>query len=105
MIDNGFFLPEIVFLDAVNFRVVDVKIVAVAEDRARVGLRQLDSHFVVHAHKNLAGLGGLVVDHDGHFGPFQIRCKTMEICRLCIHLLEDIVERPIGLLGCGSLDC
>ena len=97
LIDDGFFLSQIVFLDAVNFRVVDVKIVAVTEDRSRIGLRHLDSHFVVAPHGNPAGFGGLVVHHDGHLGPLQIRRKAMEGRRLRVELFEDVFQRPIGL--------
>ncbi len=74
-------LRQIVFFDALQTGIVNVKVVASAQNRAGVGRFHFQKHFIV-ANQHGAGFGGAIVDHDGDFGALDVRGEAAEtLCR------------------------
>ena len=64
MIHHGAILADVVFLNAIDFRSVDVNIVPVADDGARIGSLEIDANLGILADENFPGFGGRIF-HNG----------------------------------------
>ena len=64
------------------------------------GDSQVDAHLGVAPQAYLARLGRMIVDHDGHLGPLDVRGQALELLGPAVHLPEDVRQRPgAGLRG------
>jgi len=86
---------------AIDLGSEDEKRIAVAEDGARIGLHEIDTHFFITADENLSGLGGSILHYGGVLDVFDIGREGMKVLRRVIQHGHDAVERPgrSGLCG------
>src|SRR5262249_20928048 len=85
---------QVIFLNAIDFGVVNVKILASTEDSAGIRLCELNADFLVFADPDLAALGGRIFYDFGVFDSLNVGSKAVKILRGMIHQGEDGVRRP-----------
>ena len=101
MVHQGAVFAEIVLFHLMNLGVVDVQMVAVAQNRAWIGRSEIDAHFPVAQHRDLAGFDSAIVHHHGHFCALYIGGQALKLFRLAIDVLERVIERQSALRGAG----
>ena len=84
-------LREIVFLDALQAGVVNVEVVAGAQNCARIGRLHFQKHFIV-VNQDGAGFGGAIVNHDGDLGALDIGREAVKTLRGAIEFSESAVQ-------------
>src|SRR5882724_8817853 len=89
-------LPNVIFLDAIDFRSENEDGIAVPEDRSRIGLLKIDAHFVIAPHAYLAALGGGILHHRGIFDVLDIGGERMKVLRGLVQHGQDAIKSPTG---------
>src|SRR6266705_165936 len=97
LVDHLTVFAQVVFLNAVDFRVEDKQAVAGAQNRAWIGLGDIDTHLLVAPHEDVTRFRGCVFHYRGVFDMFEISGKRVEVLCGLVHHAENIFNRPFGL--------
>jgi len=84
-------LPNVVFLDTIDFRSENEEGIAISEDRSRIRLLKIDAHFVIAPHAYLAALGRSILHHRGVFDVLDIGGEGMKVLGGLIQHGQDAI--------------
>ena len=82
-----------VLFNPADFRIVDVQMIAIAENGARIGHGQIDTHFSIAPDFHLARFGRAVIHNNGNLSAFNISSDASEVLGLAVELFQYIFDR------------
>lgn len=97
LIDQSSILAEVEFLDAFEAGLVDEKIVAVAEDRTRVGSFQVEQHAIATDEDRAVFCGAIVYDYRD-LRALNIGGKAAEVSGGIVQVRQEIIERELAVV-------
>ncbi len=82
---------DVVFFGATDLGRVDVKMIAVADNGARIGVHKIDAHLGIFSHPNFSCFCGSILHHGGVLDVFDIRGQRLEALPGMIHELQNSI--------------
>jgi hypothetical protein len=96
LVGEGTMFSDVVFLDAINLGRENEKGIAIAKDGAWIGLLKINTHFVVAADEDLAGLGRGISYDGGVFDVLDIGGEGMKVLGGLVQHGQNAFEGPTG---------
>jgi len=91
LIDQIAIFAQVIFLDTIDLGGEDKEGIAGAQDGAAVGFEELDAHFFIAAHQELAGFRGSIFHYVGVFNVLDVGGEGMKILSGFIHHGQHVV--------------
>jgi hypothetical protein len=102
LIDHRAVLAKVIFLDAIQLRVVDEQGISSAQHGAWLGLGDVNAHLLIVMNPDLAGLRRFILHDGGVFHVLKVSRETVEVLRGLVHHLKHGVGGPLLGSLCGG---